>query len=79
MQEVGCHSIIANKTPSTIMSGWAATTIEPCRYFADKGGRVQFFAILCGRLLWMAPYADFHYDNFTYFINLYFRLKVCLY
>jgi len=25
-------------------------------HFANKGGRDQFFAILCGRPLWTAPY-----------------------
>jgi len=29
--------------------------LKQCGHFADKGGRDQFFAILCGRLLWTAP------------------------
>jgi len=29
--------------------------LNQCGYFADKGRGRQFFAILCGRLLWTAP------------------------
>jgi len=29
--------------------------LSQCGHFADKGERGQFFAILCGRLLCMAP------------------------
>jgi len=30
--------------------------VEPVRMFGGQGGRGQFFAILCGRPLWTAPY-----------------------
>jgi len=30
--------------------------VEPVRTFCGEEGRVQFFAILCGRILWTAPY-----------------------
>jgi len=32
--------------------------VEPVRTFFGQGGGGQFFAILCGRLLWTAPYGD---------------------
>jgi len=31
--------------------------LSQCGYFADKEGGGQFFAILCGRLFWTAPYS----------------------
>jgi len=34
----------------------ARTRGERCWASADKGGGDQVFAILCGRLLWTAPY-----------------------
>jgi len=40
---------------------WCVRTdkgVEPVRTFAEKGGGGQFFAILCWRLLWTAPYAS---------------------
>jgi len=30
--------------------------VGPVRGFCGQGGRGQFFTILCGRLLWTAPY-----------------------
>jgi len=30
--------------------------LRQCGHFADKGRGGQFFAILCGRLLWTGPY-----------------------
>jgi len=30
--------------------------VESCEHFVDKKGRVHFFSILCGRLIWTAPY-----------------------
>jgi len=40
------------------MYGVSARTrgVEPVRTFCGRGG--QFFAILCGRLLWTAPYCN---------------------
>jgi len=38
--------------------GMSARTrgVVQCGHFSDKGEGGQFFAILCGRLLWTAPY-----------------------
>jgi len=36
--------------------GGGRKNVEPVRTFCVQGGRGQFFAILCGRLLWKAPY-----------------------
>jgi len=33
--------------------------VEPVRIFCGQGGRGQFFAIFCGRLLWMTPIKKF--------------------
>jgi len=32
--------------------------VEPVRTFCGQGGGGQFLAILCGRLLWTAPYQE---------------------
>jgi len=37
------------------VSAWArGRGLSQCEHFEDKEGGGQFFAILCGRLLWMA-------------------------
>jgi len=40
--------------------------VEPVRTFYGQGEKRQFFAILCGRPLWMTPYKLFqmHFFNF---------------
>jgi len=53
--------IYGAKTPGFFGSyGLSAQTreegVEPVRTFFGQGGSGQFFAILCGRPLWMAPY-----------------------
>jgi len=35
-------------------SAWTRE-LRQCGLFADKGGGGQFFAILCGRILWTTP------------------------
>jgi len=35
--------------------GQKGSGLSQCGHFSDKGGGGQFFAILCGRLLWTAP------------------------
>jgi len=32
--------------------------LSQCGHFSDKGEEGQFLAILCGRLLWTAPYEE---------------------
>jgi len=37
--------------------------LNQCGHLADKGEGVQFFAILCGHLLWTAPNACYVYGQ----------------
>jgi len=52
--------------PVRSFSGQEGRGLSQCGHFSDKGGEGQFFAILCGRLLWTAPNGKY-FSGFSVF------------